>query len=124
MSSTTPWNRGCQSGSRVEDEKKIADGAEGKRAEYGPDRAALTAEQRHPAEHDSSNRKERVGVAAGEGRFARIGEEGEEQSADRGEQAGQRIGQEFGAPDRHRPTYRLRARTSPKHRRRDHRRTG
>ena len=86
-SSTTPWNSGCQSGSRSNTNSRSPMVRNIKRAEDRADRAARAAEQRHAAEHDGGDRIERVGVAVGGRRLARVGDAGEEQPGDRGEQA-------------------------------------
>src|SRR5450432_1856582 len=49
----------------VEHEQQVADGAEHQRAKDRTDRAARTAEQRHSAQHDRSDRIQRVGTPVG-----------------------------------------------------------
>src|SRR5688572_2792212 len=83
----------------IEHEQQVADGTVDEGAEDSADRAAPPAEQRHPAQHDGSNRVQRVGVGVGRGCFVGIGHERDEEPADRGEQACERVGGELCALD-------------------------
>src|SRR6478672_7362282 len=65
----------------VEDEEKIANGAKHQRPEDCADGRSRSAEKRDAAQHNRSNRIERVGAAIRRRGLAGIGDQSEEQTA-------------------------------------------
>ena len=117
-SSTTPWNSGCHSGSKSNTNSRSPIVRKASAPKMAPMALPRAAEQRHAAEHHRGDRVQRVGVAVGAGRLARIGEEGEEQPADRREHARPACRRRTSPAGSARPTCRRRPRTSRRHRRR------
>ena len=117
-SSTTPWNSGCHSGSRSKTNSRSPMVRNINAPKIAPIALPDAAEQRDAAEHDGGDGEQRVGAAVGRRRLAGIGDEGEEQPADGGEQPRQRVGDELGARASARRTCRRRLPTSRRRRRR------